>query len=144
MKYTLRNFLKDPMKYSNEFYNFYDWFCNKKTLKRRMMTLIPKLKFLVKENILNPDKVYVNFKNTKSINGLNYDEIRVFALDDGTYLGGFCPVNGIYLNDKFKCNVWINENKEIKNKKFRTWTDFKKEIKNNSEYKNYLKKHFEI
>ena len=139
---TLREFLENPVENSDSCSNFYDWFCSDKTLENRMLAMVPKLKFLVKEGILNPDKVTVWFKNNCPCDGSLYDDFRINAInEDETFLGGFCPKTGHDVENK--CSVWTLE-PEFKQIEFLNWLEFKKEVKNNKEFKEILIKNFSV
>ena len=141
-KITLRKFLEDPIKNSDECFNFFDWFCDEKSLEKRMLNLVPKLKFLVKEGILDPDKVKVNFKNNYPVHGSLYDDIRITAIDDeDKYLGGICPRTGH--NKKNKCEIWVIRPR-FEQLEFKNWTEFKKEVKRNKSLKEFLKLKFSV
>lgn len=141
-KFLLNKFLEDPIVNSTNYSNFYDWFCSPKSLKKRMLTLVPKLNFLVKEGIINGDTHYVLFKNNCPCEGSLYDDIRISRLDNEEFKGGFCPASG-YKNDIMKCNVWFfDNNKKLITKEFKNWSSFKKKIKTNQELRDELKKHF--
>ena len=108
-----------------------------------MLKQVPKLKFLVKEGILDPDKVTVWFKNNCPAYGSLYDDIRINAIDDEeTYLGGFCPVTG-HKDMENKCDIWTLKN-GFEPTEFKTWTDFKKEVKNNKSFKKELIEKFRV
>lgn len=125
-------------------YNFYDWFCKDATLEKRFKSLLSKVKFLVQEGIINPDKTTVWFKNNCPCYGSLYDDIRFNALDEKeTYLGGFCPKSGHH-NVENKCNIFLI-NRGINDRyEFVNWSEFKKEVKRNPELKSALVEHFYV
>jgi len=134
MKITINEFLENPVEHSDECFNFFDWFCKTSSLERRMLALVPKLKFLVKEGIINGDTNYVWFKNNCPLVGTLYDDIRISNLN-GDFLGGFCPTSGHHVEDK--CIVWTLKGK-CKEYNFKNWSSFKKEIKSNTDLRNVL------
>ena len=92
MKISINDLIANPSLYNEDnFYGFYDWFANQSTLKRRMQLMMPKIKFLVKEGLVNGDTNYVWFKNNCPMSGGTYDDARISLLDDtNDFLGGFC------------------------------------------------------
>jgi len=138
MKTSISNFLENPSENSDKFFNFYDWFCKDTSLERRMNSMVPKIKFLVKEGILNADTCYIWFKNSCPCQGSLYDDFRISKLDeDKTYLGGFCPRTGHNVEDK--CSVWYYDTEgEFKTINFKDWNTFKKEIKNDIDLRQIL------
>jgi len=138
MKISINKFLENPVENSDECFNFYDWFCNDKTLEKRMKALVPKLKFLVKEGIINGDTNYAWFKNNCPLIGSLYDDIRISRLDDD-FLGGFCPRSGHNVEDK--CTVWVLKD-EYKEYNFKDWSTFKKEVKTNVKFRKILINNF--
>ena len=141
MKISIRELLENPEKViSNDESNlFYDWFCRDKALYARAMNLIPKLRFLVNEGIIDGSKNYVWFKNNCPLDGSLYDDIRISNIEAGDFLGGFCPRTGHKKEDK--CNIWILV-PNYKTFDFKNWNAFKKEVKNNSKLKEELQKVF--
>lgn len=133
----ISEFLKNPIKNSDEYSNFYDWFCSSRSLSSRMLKLVPKLKFMVDQGIIDAEKSYVWFKNNYPLVGQLYDDIRISALNyENDYLGGLTPHSGHKL-DEYKCVVWTL-NGEFKERVFKNWSAFKKEVKENVKFKNEL------
>jgi len=140
MKISINELLDNPELIKNDRCSFfYDWFCDESSLDRRALAFIPKLKFLVKEGIIDGDKNYVWFKNNCPVNGSLYDDMRISDIKTGDFLGGFIPKTGHQVENK--CTVWTLKN-FYREKDFRTWSDFKKEVKTNKEYKDLLVKNF--
>ena len=112
---------------------FYDWFCKDSSLRRRAESFIPKLKFLIKEGVIDGDNMYVWFKNNCPIGGQLYDDMRFSDMtDDNLYYGGIVPRKG-YDGDN-GCEVWwFDERKRLTTKKYDYWSDLKKAIKNNED-----------
>jgi len=132
-KLSLSDFLDGKR---DSYHNFYDWFCSESVLETKANSFVRKLKFLVEVGILNPDKVYVWFKNNCPCVGSLYDDMRISQLDEeNTYLGGFCPKTGH--NDEDKCGVWTMLD-TFKEYSFKNWATFKKEIKINTILRNEL------
>lgn len=110
-------------------YMFYDWFCKDSSLKKRALSFVPKIKFLLKQNIIKPEtKIW--FKNNAPVYGVLYDFVG-FKTTDGNAIGGICPQLG-YNTDK-KCEIWGfgGKDKELERIKFDDWITFKREIKTN-------------
>jgi len=137
-KISINEFLADTTKHDS-CYNFYDWFCKDASLKRRMESMIPKLRFLVNEGIIDGDTCYFWLKNNCPVQGSLYDDLRISRISDNEFLGGFCPKTGHNIENK--CSVWTLEN-GFKEYDFKNWMEFKKEIKRNKSFKQKLSKSF--
>lgn len=136
MNISISEFLKDPENNSDNYYGFYDWFCSDNSLKRRMLALVPKLKFLVKEGIVNPDNTYVWFKNNCPCDGTLYDDMRFSTLNDSTFLGGICPKSGHYSVED-EASIWFIQPR-FEQFNFSNWSSLKKEIQTNPEFRQNL------
>ena len=114
---------------------FYDWFCNKHTLPRRAKAMIPKIKFLVDQGIINGETTYVWFKNNCPVSGSTYDDMRFSSLiSDDVYVGGVAPRLG-YDRCENRAMMWYFEGKEreIVQCEFKNWRELKRAIKNNTD-----------
>ncbi len=132
---SINDFLKDPETNHDRCYNFFDWFCSDKSLKGRMMKMVPKLRWLVKEGIIDGDTIYVWFKNNCPMNGSLYDDMRFSTQDENNdFMGGICPRTGHY-NIDLECKVWYFTKDDFVEHNFTNWSTFKKEMKNNQELK---------
>jgi len=138
MKVSINKLLENPEKVIKEdrCSLFYDWFCSEKSLDRRALAFIPKLKFLVNEGIIDGNKNYVWFKNNCPVYGSLYDDMRISNIETDEFLGGFCPKTG-HNDVENKCNVWTLIPK-YENIEFENWNAFKKEVKTNLKYKKFL------
>lgn len=144
-KISINELLKNPLDNTNACYDFYDWFCSEKGLKNRFNTLIPKLKFLVKQGIVNGDTNYVWFKNNCPMSGTLYDDIRISTLDEkNDFLGGFCPSSGFAsdIDNNQTCNLWLLNNGKIEQLHFKDWKTFKQTIKNDTMLRKRIGVHF--
>ena len=161
-EFSIKQFLENPEENSSWCYNFYDWFCNEDSLLIKAKAHAKKLKFLVEQGVLNAETTYAWFKNNCPMNGSLYDDIRISRMnEDNDFLGGFCPKSG-HRSAVLKCEVWmLNNSSQVNNLKvcsdaemesvsthkmkyykFPTWSDFKKEVKENPMFRNELKEHF--
>ena len=134
---SINKFMNDPYENCDDCFNFFDWFCKDSALENRMLKMIPKLRFLLKEGIICGDSLYVWFKNNCPMCGTLYDDMRFSTLSDNEdFRGGICPKTG-HNNEKLKCSVWYfaGEERELIQLKFTNWSEFKKEVKNNPELK---------
>ena len=112
-------------------WSFYDWFCKESSLERHAKSFIPKLKFLVKEGILDGDKVYVWFKNSCPMCGTLYNDMRFSVIDkdgSGDFLGGICPKTG-HDNEDMACEIWWFIDGELKSELFKNWAVLKRAMK---------------
>lgn len=134
-RYSIREVLEDNSKLG-DYFGFYDWFCSDTVLEKRAKSLLTKLKFLVKEKLVNPDTNYVWFKNNCPMNGSLYDDIRISTLDeDEEFLGGFCPRTGHDVEDK--CSFWVLT-PEYKTYYFEDWSTFKKQVKSDQNLRDII------
>lgn len=147
-KISISEFIKDYAEHDLEnqredCFGFYDWFCADGSLKRKAIAMIPKIKFLSNQGILNEKTTYVWFKNNCPMDGNLYDDMRFSLLDDdNTFLGGIAPSSG-HTSEKGVCNLWtIVDSKLDKEVSFKNWSTFKNEVLTNEEFRNELRKHF--
>ena len=112
----------------DDYFNFYDWFCSDNSLEKRAKSLVSKLKFLVKEGLVNPDTNRVWFKNNCPCNGSLYDDLRITRISDDKFLGGFCPSSG-HNSIKGQMSFWILV-PEYRTYEFENWSSFKNQVKN--------------
>ena len=139
-RYSIREVLEDNSKLDN-YFGFYDWFCSDAVLEKRAKALLAKLKFLVKEKLVNPDTNYVWFKNNCPMNGSLYDDLRISTLDENEdFLGGFCPRIGHKFVDD-KCSFWVLK-PEFTEYTFKDWSTFKKRVKTDDKLRNKIKEAF--
>lgn len=131
---SIAEMLNNPESYNeSNFYGFYDWFCSDKSLKSKFKAMLPKIKFLIKHNIINPETTYVWFKNNCPCDGSLYTDIRFSLLDaDNTFIGGICPSSG-HTSEFGLCSVWYFEDKQLKEIEFESWLDFKNTITTDNE-----------
>lgn len=64
---------------------WYDWFCQDKVLAKKTDGLYKKIKRILKADngkLINPDTMYVSFKNICPFEGKFFDCIRFFSCDD--------------------------------------------------------------
>jgi len=141
MKVSINELINNPELIDEDSCNFfYDWFCKDSSLSRRAHAFIPKLKFLIKEEIIDGDKNCVWFKNNYPMKGTLYDDMRISNIETDEYLGGFCPRTG-HKNVDNKCSVWILR-PNYYSYDFKDWTEFKKLVKNDEVFKKELQKVF--
>ena len=136
---TIKTFLENPVKNSDSCFNFIDWFCKDSTLEKRMLSFVPKVKFLVNEGLINPETTRIAFRNALPVYGSIYDEMYFYNLN-GYTVGGICPRTG-HRGVDLKCDVWYY-NGDYNDKRieyaFKTWAEFKIAVKNNLALKDEL------
>jgi hypothetical protein len=74
--------------------DFYDWFCSDQALESRANKLKGHAKKLVAKLGLNPDKVYVFFKNNCPAFGPVYDSLSICDIEEGNVLCWATPKSG--------------------------------------------------
>ena len=80
---------------SSQCYNFYDWFCEDKSLENKAKLLFAKTKKFVKHYPeIDQTKVYVFFKNNCPMNGPLYDDFRICDIETGDVLWNVTPRSG--------------------------------------------------
>lgn len=115
---TLRQQIKafqDNKEFINDnFFYFFDWFCNDTSLKNKATSLMSKvIKFA---NVMNVDldTHYVIFKNNCPMFGSLYDDFRICSIDDEEVVWSVIPKTGHEVKDGMLSEVWgrINSFKE--------------------------------
>ena len=150
-RYSINEILEDSNLLEKEnCYGFNDWFCSTTSLPGKSKVLMSKVKFLVKQGIIDGDKCYVWFRNNCPCVGSLYDDIRFSTIKDHHYLGGISPSSG-HKYDKGECCVWSFV-KEIETEEdrlrsfcqetFNSWSDFKKKIRTDSVFKALMIEYF--
>ena len=135
MKISIKTLLENPKKLiaEDKCKFFYDWFCADYALEQRANRFIPKLKFLVKIGIVDPDKMYVWFKNNCPLYGTIYDDMRFSLLESEDFCGGICPKTG-HINQELKAQLWyFDKDKKIKYVNASDWSELKKQLKTDPE-----------
>ena len=89
--------------------DFYDWFCKDESLENRANKLKGLAKRLVARFSLDPNRVYVFFKNNCPMSGPLYDSLSICDVDGGVILWA-TPKSG----HNGKAELYIaKDNKEI-------------------------------
>jgi hypothetical protein len=73
---------------------WYDWFCKETSLLTKLKKMIPIVKTIAKSNLIDPDKVYVFFKNNCPVNGNLYDSLSICDIETGDVLYWVAPKQG--------------------------------------------------
>ena len=96
----------------NKCFNFYDWFCKDNSLERKAKKLFPKVKtFLKNYPDVNPEEVYVFFKNNCPMNGRLYDDFRICLIETGDVMYTVTPKTGHNnVKENEKSEIWGREN----------------------------------
>ena len=129
-----------------ECFGFCDWFCASRSLERRAKSLIPKLKFLVKQGIINGDTTQVAFKNNYSLRGDTYDDMRFTVIENNKYLGLVAPTLGHRVGDLGnKCLVVARREAgdyDMYTMEFDSWRNCQNSIKDDVHLRDKLAAHF--
>jgi len=74
--------------------NFFDWFCSDNALVRKQKALDAKVRKLAKSKLVDPDKMYVFYKNNCPVRGPIYDDIRICDMVTGDVVFTVTPKSG--------------------------------------------------
>lgn len=139
--YTLRDQLqaffndKDDPFIDNINYYWYDWFCQDKSLKRKALGLLPKVKKFCDLMGIDLDTHYVWFKNNCPVFGKLYDDFRIANIASGETIWTVSPALG-YDKKYGQAEVYGREN-EFKEPLYtaESWSALIKLIKEKKETK---------
>lgn len=71
---------------------WYDWFCSDKSLGRRLVAMASKVKIITKSDKINPDTMYVFFKNNCPMwTSGTYDDFRICDIETGKVIFTIIP-----------------------------------------------------
>lgn len=144
LKVSINKVVKDFDILKDHAWGYYDWFCPKAGLERRARSYIAKLKFLVKEELLDGDSNYVWFKNNAPFYGPTYDDMRISSLsEENEFLGGLSAAG------PRGAEIWwfeINEEgkREVVSHKANGWSALKNELKENEELRAKIKARWNV
>lgn len=150
MKLSINDFLKEYDAGTNNGDDlWYDWFCTEKSLKTRVKGLVPKIRFLINEKLIDGDNNYVWLKNNCPMCGILYDDFRISTLTEGEndseFLGGVCPKTGHNSVEK-KASLWYfsGPQRDLEELEFSNWAEMKKELKTNESLRDTIRAHFSV
>lgn len=87
-------------------FNFYDWFCQDKSLKRKARKLFSKTRTFVRKFNIDLDSTYVFFKNNCPMGGSLYDDFRICDIKSGNVIYTVTPKCG----HNGMAEIWGQEN----------------------------------
>lgn len=146
---SISSLVANPSLASTNF-EFYDWNAVDSSLERRFNAILPKVKFLVKEGLIDGDANYLWNMNVALFEGGTYDEAHISnrsALNTGKYLGCFCFQTWGFIEggtafftiiDKSKSN---EAEQEVKFE-YENWKEMKNSLKNDEEIREIVRQHF--
>lgn len=146
---SISSLVANPSLASTNF-EFYDWNAVDSSLERRFNAILPKVKFLVKEGLIDGDANYLWNMNVALFEGGTYDEAHISnrsALNTGKYLGCFCFQTWGFIEggqafftiiDKSKSN---EAEQEVKYE-YENWKEMKNSLKNDEEIRAIVRQHF--
>lgn len=131
---SLKNLMEldfEPIR-QDEYFGFYDWFCENHELKNRSEKLISKLKSILKNNKrIDIQNTYVFFKNNCPMVGDLYDDFRICDLKNGDVLFTVSIKDSTENNS---CAVYSYENDFFKPVARGCWNDIIEYFKQPSTY----------
>lgn len=102
---------------------WYDWFCRDTSLAGKTKRLAPKVARIAKSPKINPDEVYVWFKNNCPMSGSLYDDFRIADLETGATLYTITPRSG-HFAAKGQAEVWSRADNDFAEPVVQgTWSD---------------------
>ena len=119
---------------------FCDWVANDDSLKSRATKMIPKLKFLVKEGLINGDTHYVTFENYDNGALASFDEVRIHRKEDGFLMGGFRPQYS-RTSESGNSSIWSVLDPDTE-RSYESWTSLKNDLKTNKELRSFISRTF--
>jgi len=96
---------------NDNYFYFFDWFCNNSSLKNKAVSLMPKVIKFSEIMGVDLDKHYVIFKNNCPFNGTLYDDFRICDIKEEDVIWTVIPKSGHRCEDGLVSEVWgrINE-----------------------------------
>lgn len=121
-------------------FNFEEINANKATLSRRFDMMMAKIKFLVKQNLIDTENLSTVFNNvTGTIKG-TFDEMDV--IKDDKVIGGFCFQNGGFVEGG-ESYMWTTNNDSSRNVTFfANCNEMKNDLKNDIELQDKIRETF--
>lgn len=124
-KLTLNQTIEIEQTEQNIYNLWYDWFCTDKALFNKGVSLLKKLKQIIKSSKLDPDNQYVFFKNNCPVNGRLYDDFRICDIKSNEVIYTITPKSG-HKCMQYKGSVWGKENNFEKPLYEGSWVEIKK------------------
>lgn len=146
---TIASLIANPSLASTNF-EFYDWFAVDSSLSRRFNAILPKVKFLVKEGLVDGVANYLWCKNNAAFGGGTYDDVRFSTIEadvkDSKYLGGFCFQTWGCIEGGnafiFFIDETITEGEKMVKLDFDNWSEMKKALKEDEELRTKIRSIF--
>jgi hypothetical protein len=88
---------------------WYDWFCRKSSLKRRLDKLYPKVRDIAQSSKINLDAMFVFFQNCCPGEGSLYDEFKICDMETYSVIYVVVPKSG-HKCDNGRAELWGREN----------------------------------
>ena len=104
---------------------WYDWFCQDSSLRNKTYKLAPKVKQIAASPKIDPDEVYVWFKNNCPMSGSLYDDFRIADVETNDTLYTFIPRSGHSVM-KGQAELWGKDNDFTEALVVGSWRDVKK------------------
>ncbi len=101
---------------------WYDWFCKDKSLEKRGINLLNKLKRISLSKKIDINKNYVFFKNSCPVVGHLYDELKICDMETHDVLFVVVPKSG-FKKDNEASQVWDIKDGTEKLAVSGTWKD---------------------
>jgi len=100
---------------------WYDWFCKETSLGGKLQRLAPKVLQVAKSKKVDPETMYVFFKNNCPMSGPLYDDFRICDIQEQNVIFTITPKSG----HTGKAEVWGRENDFKEPLASGSWKDIK-------------------
>lgn len=136
MKTSINALINDTT-LANEMFEFTDVHAARSSLNRRMDMQIPKIRFLVKENLIDGDKCYLTFTNIAPETGGTYDDTVIHTLptrgNPSKQLGRWSFQTWGHVVGGTSYFITVNEDGTETKHDYQDWKALKNELKTNEE-----------
>ena len=131
---------------ANDMFEFTDVHAARSSLNRRMDMQIPKIKFLVKENLIDGDNCYITFTNIAPATGGTYDDTVIHTMPKrgapSKQLGRFSFQTWGHIIGGTSYFITCNEDGTETKYDFQDWKELKNLLKTDEDLRALVRTHF--